>query len=306
MTDIPEVVSRTAHRLKKRPISWHKAHGGFTPAQRLLVTWADDTSCFIKAPPDPESSHSDRVHEIADYLRTEFRIYSQLRGEFLAGLIDWSDDDGFPILVLENLSQGFWPPPWTSDRVNAVLRTLDVVHNQQMPGLPSIDSWYGDRLRVGWQEVETDPEPFVSLGLSTRTWLDRSLPTLVAAANEAEFNGTSLMHNDIRSDNLCLIGERVVLVDWNLACYGNANLDTAFWLPSLQAEGGPAPNEIMPSAPELAAVVSGFFAARAGLAMIPDASRVRDVQLQQLKTALPWAVRALNLPPLDGNAAAAS
>ena len=38
-------------------------------------------------------------------------------------------------------------------------------------------------------------------------------------------------------------------------------------------------------------------AARAGLPGISDAPRVRLVQRQQLQTALPWAARALGLPP---------
>ena len=46
--------------------------------------------------------------------------------------------------------------------------------------------------------------------------------------------------------------------------------------------------------------MSGYFAARAGLPVIPNAPRVRAVQLAQLRTALPWAQRALGLPPLDG------
>jgi len=43
---------------------------------------------------------------------------------------------------------------------------------------------------------------------------------------------------------------------------------------------------------------AGFFAARAGLPEISDAPQVRTVQRQQLETALPWAARALDLPPL--------
>ena len=66
-------------------------------------------------------------------------------------------------------------------------------------------------------------------------------------------------------------------------------------LPSLAAEGGPSPEEILPKASGLAAMVSGYFAARAGLPEIPTASRVRHVQRLQLQAALPWVVRALGL-----------
>jgi hypothetical protein len=43
-----------------------------------------------------------------------------------------------------------------------------------------------------------------------------------------------------------LIGQRVVFVDWNLACRSNPELDLGFWLPSLAYEGGPAPERLLP------------------------------------------------------------
>jgi len=92
----------------------------------------------------------------------------------------------------------------------------------------------------------------------------------------------------------------VVFIDWNHACSANPRLDLGAWLPSLAWEGGPAPERILPDAPEVAAWISGFFASRAGLPQIPDAPYVRKVQREQLSTALPWALRALGLPPLPG------
>jgi hypothetical protein len=65
---------------------------------------------------------------------------------------------------------------------------------------------------------------------------------------------------------------------------------------SLQSEGGPPPEALLPDAPEPAAFMSGFFAARAGLPPIATARHVRAVQLAQLSTALPWAARELRLP----------
>ena len=49
--------------------------------------------------------------------------------------------------------------------------------------------------------------------------------------------------------------------------------------------------------PNLVSLVTGYFAARAGLPVIPHAPLVREVQLTQLRVALPWAARALGLPP---------
>ena len=78
---------------------------------------------------------------------------------------------------------------------------------------------------------------------------------------------------------------------------GGNRLDIAFWLPSLRSEGGPSPETVLTDAAGEAAVVSGFFAARAGLGPIPKAPHVCEVQRRQLTQALPWVCRELSLSP---------
>jgi aminoglycoside phosphotransferase (APT) family kinase protein len=104
-----------------------------------------------------------------------------------------------------------------------------------------------------------------------------------------------LLHLDVRSDNLCLADRGAVLVDWNLVHTGNPDLDLAAWLPSLRLEGGPAPEELLPDAGELAAALAGFFLSRAGLPPPPTAPLVRQIQLAQGEVALAWACRELAL-----------
>lgn len=89
---------------------------------------------------------------------------------------------------------------------------------------------------------------------------------------------------DVRSDNLCFRGGQALLVDWNHAVLAHPDVDIACWLPSLHAEGGPAPDEILPQGGPLAAVISGYFAEHAGKPLIPTAPGVRKVQRQQLRT----------------------
>jgi hypothetical protein len=155
----------------------------------------------------------------------------------------------------------------------------------------------GIRWPSRWLEVARDPLPFLALGICSADWLETSLPRLIDASSRAPLAGGSLIHLDVRSDNVCFIDGRAVVIDWNHATAGNPDLDIAFWLPSLHAEGGPHPEAVLPDAPELAAWVAGFFCARAGGEPLPDAPHVRPLQLLQSRTALPWAARALHLPP---------
>ena len=148
-----------------------------------------------------------------------------------------------------------------------------------------------------WRDVATDPAPFLALGLCSAAWLDAALPILADAAAAAPLAGDALTHGDIRSDNVCFRDGRAIVIDWNHAALGNPDADIAFWLPSLHEEGGPAPEAILPDAPGLAAWVAGFFCAHAGGPPIPDAPHVRPLQVRQSRTALPWAARALGLPP---------
>lgn len=258
---------------------------GYTPAIRRIATLASGRTVFVKAAANENT---------ANWLRAEQRIYGHLDAPFLAKRIAFSDGKR-PVLVLEDLSGAHWPPQWRPGDIDAVRQTMSEVACSALAGLPHLDAAEFNR---GWQKVAADPAPFLSLGLVSADWLAAALPTLIDAALSADLSGTAMLHCDLRSDNLCIRAGRAILVDWNFACIGNPTLDIAFWLPSLAAEGGGPPESILPDAPEYTALISGFFAARAGLAVIPHAPRVRHIQQVQLNEALPWAVRALGLPHL--------
>ena len=238
--------------------------------------------------------------EGADWLRNERIVYRSLTGApFLPRLIGWHDDGERPALAIEDMSGAEWPPPWTPARIDAVRESLAQVARTPPPAaLPSASQSQFDL--NGWPEIATDPGPFLDLGMCSAAWLGRALPVLDDAARSADLGGDSLLHMDVRSDNLCVIGDRAIFIDWNWACRGNAAFDLAAWLPSLHAEGGPAPETLMPEAGAFAALLAGYFCAHAPRPPISLAPHVRPLQLAQARTALPWAARALGLPmPVD-------
>jgi hypothetical protein len=261
--------------------------GGYTLMEHWLVEREDGTRAFAKVAVDEPT---------AGFLRDEHRVYSQVEAGFLPTFLGWHDDGARPILLLDDLTGAHWPPPWREGDVAAVFEALDDLHaTSPPPGLPPLTF---DELHT-WREVEENPQPFLSLGLCSAAWLERNLPELLAATERSVITGDAFVHLDTRSDNVCFVDGRAVLVDWNWAGTGNPQVDAAFWMPSLFAEGGPMPTEALPDAGELTAVVSGFFAPIAGLPPPAGAPTVRPLQLAQLKVALPWAVDVLGLPPLD-------
>ena len=284
----PESLAARVRRLVAPllPVAWTRAERGYTPAERWVVQLSDGSSAFVKGAVDEAT---------AGWLRTEHRVYSTIAAGYLPQSLGWDDNGTNPVLLLEDLSAGYWPPPWRPGDVELVLDALAEVRAPPPPDwVPAQDR---ERL-VGWPVVAEDPRPFLSLGLCSEAWLNEALPYLVAAEGDAKIDGDALVHIDVRSDNLCFSGDRVMLVDWNLAARANPLLDVAAWLPSLHSEGGPLPEDILPDEPELAALISGFFACRAGLPNIKTAPRVRGVQVKQLRSALPWAARSLRLPAL--------
>jgi aminoglycoside phosphotransferase (APT) family kinase protein len=231
---------------------------------------------------------------MARWLRREQQVYTSLRASFLPRVLGVAEGDA-PILLLEDLSDAHWPPPWRAGDVEAVLAALEELRRlEPPPDTPTLTA-YESGIRERWQTVADDPGPFLSLGLVDRDWLTAALPTIVEAAEAVPLEGDDLLHLDVRSDNLCLRDGRPVLVDWNHVCTGNGLFDVAAFLPSVAAEGGPQPHELAPEAGPLAVVVAGYFASVAGLPSPAFAPTVRVLQVAQLVPALAWMRRELGL-----------
>src|SRR5262245_642582 len=261
--------------------------GGYTVAGRHRAFLDDGRTVFVKS----------AVEELsAGWLRTEIAVYTSLRGSFLPVFHGWAEHDGLPLIVLEDLADAHWPPPWRDGDVEAVLQALRELTATAVPdGVPPLAD---AELAHEWREVERDPASFLSTGVADRAWLAENLATLRDAAESAPFAGDALLHLDVRSDNVAIRNGRAVLVDWNWICVGNPLLDLVGWAPSLRVEGGPPPDEfvIAPDAAGFASALAGFWAARAGLPPPPPAApRLRESRRRSLEVTLPWACRLLGI-----------
>lgn len=246
--------------------------GGYTPALRQLGRLADGSTAFVKTPTS-DVTRGMLAAEIAAYEAIGPR-------SFCPRVLHASPER----LVLEDLRHAHWPPPWRDGDVALVLATMRDVAATSVPSLPGFSA---PRF---WEQVDVDA--VAALGF------DRAHVAAVAEAGReidagASFEGEALLHMDLRSDNLCITDEgRVVLVDWNNACRGQAGLDEACWAPSLALEGGPQPWDLLPdAAAHHVSFLTGYFARHAPLPPILDAPRVRPFQLAQLQVALPWFAR---------------
>ena len=109
-----EDVARIGGLTGRRPIRFRRAAGGYTAAERWVVDFEGGAGAFAKIGVDPL---------MAGWLRQEHRAYAALDGDFMPELLGW-DDGERPLLLLEDLSGCFWPPPWDTGRVDQVLEAV--------------------------------------------------------------------------------------------------------------------------------------------------------------------------------------
>jgi len=282
----PSVRGRVAHLLGVSVVDATPVVGGFTPAARWRVLLTSGLSVFVKM---------GTTAFTANALRDEYRVLETLPKLALRPVVHGFDAHAEqPLLILEDLSAARWPPPWRDadlQRIRATIAQLEMID----AALPELDCAV---LADTWDHVAKDPAPLLSLGLCSAEWLDAALPVLQEASHGIPTEPAVTLHQDLRSDNLCLFDERVVFVDWNCACRGPRGLDLAFMAPSVRLEGGPLP-DVFTSSEEarFAPWVAGYFASCAPRPNIRDAPRVRRFQTRQLRMALPWVARVLGLPP---------
>jgi hypothetical protein len=278
----PDAVERAEQILGKEALDWARVDSrGHSVNEHWIAGFADKSRAFLKvASVDPSPQ----------WVRDERHVFDCITGPFMPRFLGFEDGD-HPLLILEDLfPDARWPPPWQPGDVDLVLAALIEVASTPVSGeLPRLAGSV-----LGWKDVAEDPAPFLGLGIASAKWLERSLPALLEASDPALLDGQSVVHCDVRSDNLCLRDQRAVLLDWNHARIGNPAFDIAFWLPSLTLEGGPDLATF--GVDELAVFVAGFFAATAGLPPPAGAPQVRRFQRQQLEVALPWACATLWLP----------
>lgn len=279
--------ARVEALLGRQVVATRTPKGGFTPAIRRVCQTASG-SVFVKV---GTSAFTVRA------TNREIALYSALALPCMPRMIAGETDEEAPILILEDLSCCHWPLPWPDGALHRVVEAIHELHATPAPPGLLLPDDIGDY--AGWQNIAANPTTFLATGAVSPEWLRRALPTLIAAEQRCTTTGETFLHMDLRSDNLCLDGERVIFVDWNWAVLGSARMELAFFINSVTGEGGPRQETVLQGPCDEAAVIAGFFGDRMGLPVIPVAPLVRQKQREQFDAAIAWAVRSLGLPPMS-------
>jgi aminoglycoside phosphotransferase (APT) family kinase protein len=271
---------------------------GFSPGLAVRLRLADGPRAFVKAVGPEPNPDSPGIH------RAEARTMVVLPRSAPAPRMLWSlDRDGWVALAFEDVDGAHPTLPWRPGelaRVLAMVADLADALTPAPPGLPTV----ADRLRdsfVGWRRLTAahaaGDDDLAGLDPWAARHLER-LADLEAGWPEAA-RGPTLLHADLRADNLLLTPTRVVAVDWPWACVGAAWVDLLLLLPSVAMQGGPDPEPTFAAHPLAAgadpeavtamlAAVAGYLVGASRLPAPPGLPTLRAFQLGQGLAALEW------------------
>src|SRR5262245_49818640 len=187
--------------------------GGFSPGVAARLQTATGARAFLKAVGPEPNPDSPRAH------RREARIAAALPPPAPVPRLLWSlQTEGWGTLAFEDVGGRHPAQPWVPDELD---RVLDALAHLATPLTPSpvppdvagsVADW--GPLRDGeWRQLREDGD---RLRPRLDPWSARHLDALVdleAVAGPA-CAGDTLLHLDLRADNLLLTPRRVLVVDW--------------------------------------------------------------------------------------------
>ncbi len=278
-------------------------HRGFSPALASRLILGSGDRVFVKAiAPDAESGAPGGQ---ALY-RHEARVAAHLPSDAPAPrLLDSWEEGGWVVLTFEDVAGRHPALPWDRGELESVLDAMARLSIDFTPspltlspaGVPGGRDWWGelaaDMLRLD-RLPALDPWIRANIGLLASTATGKVDPGA----------GSTLVHTDIRADNILITGDRVVFVDWPHAKVGAPWVDLVFFLPSVAMQGGPDPDPVFwhhPTAQgadrgsvrSVLAGLAGFFIHGATEDPPPGMPTLRRFQLAQGVQAVDWIRRMM-------------
>ena len=278
---------------------------GFTPGVAARLTVDDGCRVFVKgAGPEPNPA-TPAMH------RREASIVAALPPDVPVPRLLWSYDEGkegWIVLVFEDVEGHHPVQPWGTDDLHRVIAAMEDLSTLLTPS-PLSSATVGTAGYIfaerDWRRLRDEqPSRFDYLD----EWSRRHMQTLVEIEETIEkaLLGETLLHNDIRADNILLTPKDVWFVDWPHANVGPPWLDVVAFAPSVTMQGGPPPEEVISrhsatrtadSDAITAAVVAlaGFFTHRAAQPPPPGLPTVRAFQDAQGVIARRWIAQRTGL-----------
>ena len=201
---------------------------GFEPISRGYrgsVLGVLNERLFVKAAPASDPGLDD--------LETEARVAAALTHLLSTPALRFDDAiDGWFVLGFD-LARGQMPQePWQPAQLQGVLDSLDAVADTLTPSPVAALPTIADRMRgrtTTWRLLRSGEARESLTPNDLSAWERRNLDRLadLEARAEVSLTGQTLLHFDLRHDNLLIDDQAVTFLDWGRACIGPAWVDVA-------------------------------------------------------------------------------
>lgn len=219
--------------------------GGFSPGVADRIFTSDDRCFFLKALGTDINTTSVAFH------RKEIKINASFPENAFAPKMLWSvddaDDTGWAALLFDNIAGVNPPIPWQSDDLRRVGQALQQLTETLTPSpiasVPSASEYFTIRVH-GWQKIKDN---YAANAQNLDDWSKRHLDTLCALERHAPeaVAGDTLVHFDIRADNILITENEVWFVDWPHACTGTSWLDVVLFASSVAMQSDLSPEDLI-------------------------------------------------------------
>jgi aminoglycoside phosphotransferase (APT) family kinase protein len=269
--------------------------GGFSPGIAARLVCANGSRAFCKAVSARAYEHAASLH------RREQGVTAAIPAAAPVPRLLSSYDDGSWVALLLQDIEGRQPAlPWGLQELTRVVDALDELSRSLTPS-PVIDvptlaeaeaeDFQNWRALCAGSADRAALDPWALRHLEALALLE---PSWVVASE-----GDTLLHLDLRGDNLLIADDRVWVVDWPAACTGKPWVDIATFASSVRMQGGPPPAALLASSAigrsvphdELTAwlcALAGYFVGKSLEPAPSGLPTVRAFQAAQGVVALAW------------------
>jgi aminoglycoside phosphotransferase (APT) family kinase protein len=295
--ELPQVIRTKVEELLGAPVTFSETQpGGFSPGVAAKVLTSRGRRAFVKSVSSLISKPS------AEANRREIRVMSALHDNHRVPKLLYSFEEGSWITLIYEIVEGKHPDlPWNDDELDFVLSELAELSSSLTPcPHPEVFTNLAERDQdtfTGWRRFFYERSTMSRL---EDPWVEKNFEALVQLETNwaAASKGTSLVHTDLRADQILITDSKAVFLDWPHAKIGASWIDFLFMFPSIVLQKGPSMSALVQRSPlahvskadlsSVGAALAGFFLWNSLQPPPPRLTTLREFQRKQGNVVVRW------------------